>query len=272
MARDDARSEQAVDGDEARSLLANGSTDHDDNIVLSKIRSRSPRPPNPPPLIPPLPRRQSSLAQPRPDGTPRTPNRVRFDIHPHPASQGAPRSNGHLDQTWIQEEDYLDEESGGRGNGNAQRLPLLTDIEAPSVTLAADIDFQPEDLLESARPKSGMRSAFMNMANSIMYVRDTPQRNYKHSDSTQRRRHHRATLCLSASWPIHRHPPPRSPYSHRGLDDPTHRYQFETQRRELLSSNNGTLFWKVRFGSNQCSAMGIVRVENIQMLALITDG
>jgi sodium-coupled neutral amino acid transporter 11 len=44
---------------------------------------------------------------------------------------------------------------------------LLTGIEAPSVTLASD-DFNPEDLLEGARPKSGMKSAFMNMANSIM--------------------------------------------------------------------------------------------------------
>jgi sodium-coupled neutral amino acid transporter 11 len=43
----------------------------------------------------------------------------------------------------------------------------LTDIEAPSVTLATD-DFNADDLLESARPKSGMKSAFMNMANSII--------------------------------------------------------------------------------------------------------
>jgi len=44
----------------------------------------------------------------------------------------------------------------------------LTDIQAPSVTVANDIDFNPNDLLESARPKSGLRSAFMNMANSII--------------------------------------------------------------------------------------------------------
>ena len=56
---------------------------------------------------------------------------------------------------------------GPRRSSTGQRAPLLTDIEAPSVTLATE-DFNAEDLLESARPKSGMRSAFMNMANSIM--------------------------------------------------------------------------------------------------------
>jgi sodium-coupled neutral amino acid transporter 11 len=63
---------------------------------------------------------------------------------------------------WIDEEDYMNGSPGGRG----QRVPLLTGIEAPSVTIASQ--FNPEDLLENARPKSGMSSAFMNMANSIM--------------------------------------------------------------------------------------------------------
>jgi sodium-coupled neutral amino acid transporter 11 len=62
----------------------------------------------------------------------------------------------------MEEQDYMNGSASGRG----QRVPLLTDIEAPSVTVAND--FNAEDLLESARPKSGMRSAFMNMANSIM--------------------------------------------------------------------------------------------------------
>jgi sodium-coupled neutral amino acid transporter 11 len=67
----------------------------------------------------------------------------------------------------VEEEDYLSQHA--ERNGGTQRIPLLTDIEAPSVTVAsADIGFNAEDLLESARPKSGMRSAFMNMANSIM--------------------------------------------------------------------------------------------------------
>ena len=116
-------------------------------------------------------RRSSALAQPRPDGTPRTPNRVRFDIDD--PRNSTDRSNGHPDHpAWMDEEDYFDgdERESHSTSGEHQRVPLLTDIEAPSVTLAADLDFEPEDHLESARPRSNMRSAFMNMANSIMYV------------------------------------------------------------------------------------------------------
>ena len=69
---------------------------------------------------------------------------------------------------WIELEgdDYMDA-NGSDGRERVQRLPLLTGIEAPSVTVAEEA-FDPEDHLESARPRSGMRSAFMNMANSIM--------------------------------------------------------------------------------------------------------
>jgi len=69
---------------------------------------------------------------------------------------------------WLELEgdDYLD---GSDGRERTQRLPLLTGIEAPSVTVAEE-SFNPEDHLENARPRSGMRSAFMNMANSIMYA------------------------------------------------------------------------------------------------------
>ena len=113
--------------------------------------------------------RQSSLAHIRTNGNPRTPNRVRFDL--------SDQLNGHAgNPEWVDEEDYTDTAAslsgaGGRGRGNSdvQRIPLLTDIEAPSITLAtSDLDFDAEELLESARPKSGMRSAFMNMANSII--------------------------------------------------------------------------------------------------------
>ena len=104
-------------------------------------------------------KRQSSFAQPRQDGAPRTPNRVRFE---------EPRRslNGHTAGDWVELEadDYMD---GHDGRERVQRLPLLTGIEAPSVTVAEE-NFNPEDHLESARPRSGMRSAFMNMANSIM--------------------------------------------------------------------------------------------------------
>lgn len=103
--------------------------------------------------------------------TPRTPNRVRFQLD-EPLSGGA---NGHVppgeDSRWLDEDDYMTHNAaaGERRDSTSHRAPLLTDIEAPSVTVAsADVGFNANDLLENARPKSGMRSAFMNMANSIM--------------------------------------------------------------------------------------------------------
>lgn len=108
-----------------------------------------------------VPKRQSSFAQPRPDGTPRTPNRVRFE---EPAAAAANGQPGAGDWIELEGDDYMD---GDHSRDTVQRLPLLTGIEAPSVTLAEEV-FNPEDHLESARPRSNMRSAFMNMANSIM--------------------------------------------------------------------------------------------------------
>ncbi|KAK4987619.1 hypothetical protein LTR66_007555, partial [Elasticomyces elasticus] len=166
MAKEDIRNARrdermAAVEEEVHSLLSQGSAARDsspeNDIVIHKANSRSTF----------APRRQSSFAQPRSNGAPRTPNRVRFDV-----DDGAPRERTPNGQTnaWI-EEDYVSGANGdsGRRDSNVQRLPLLTDIEAPSVTVAADVDFSAEDLLESARPKSGMRSAFMNMANSIMW-------------------------------------------------------------------------------------------------------
>ena len=134
--------------------------------------------PGPPFAKPPsLARRQSSLSRPPENGSPRTPrtaNRVRFDIAERASSEhvanGHPRGLQVEAGEWIEEEDYLAHHaSHDRRNSTGQRAPLLTDIEAPSVTVASsDLSFNAEDLLESARPKSGMRSAFMNMANSIM--------------------------------------------------------------------------------------------------------
>lgn len=110
------------------------------------------------------PKRQSSFAQPRPDGTPRTSHRVRFDFaEPDAIREG----HGVGNESWLDDEDFLADGSERRGS-TGQRAPLLRDIEAPSVTLANEIDFNPEDHLESARPKSGIKSAFMNMANSII--------------------------------------------------------------------------------------------------------
>lgn len=113
---------------------------------------------------------QSSLSQPSPNGqprTPRTPHRVRFDLEDDELSerhsQTVPRD------TWVDEEDYFGDGASPSRSSTGQLAPLLTDIEAPSVTVAtSNLDFFPEDHLESARPKSGLRSAFMNMANSII--------------------------------------------------------------------------------------------------------
>ncbi|KAI9788823.1 MAG: hypothetical protein M1835_002047 [Candelina submexicana] len=149
----DARKEErnASDEEEAKSLLSSGSSEHEDPVV------------HPGPPV-----RQSSIARIHENGglrTPRTLNRVRFDLD-LPQPNGT--SNGHTEE-WIEEEDFLTDHERGRRSSTGQRAPLLTDIEAPSVTVAsADLGFNADDLLESARPKSGMRSAFMNMANSII--------------------------------------------------------------------------------------------------------
>ena len=101
----------------------------------------------------PQPQRQSSLSQARQDGTPRTTNRVRFDIH-------EPVIGQEQEEDWVDEEDYLDPGS--------QDVPLLTNITPPSQSPFLSDAFQPEEHLPNARPKSGMRSAIMNMANSII--------------------------------------------------------------------------------------------------------
>jgi sodium-coupled neutral amino acid transporter 11 len=75
-------------------------------------------------------------------------------------------ANGGADWIELEGDDY-EGANGHAGTERVQRLPLLTGIEAPSVTVAEEA-FDPEDYLESARPRSGMKSAFMNMANSIM--------------------------------------------------------------------------------------------------------
>ncbi len=163
MAKDEAKNarqteQQGSDGEETRSLLSEHSSEGDTVIDGPGVDS-----------APSLGRRQSSFARPRPNGTPRTPNRVRFDVDA--ASLNSQQQNGNAEQMWIEDEDFLSDGAGGsrRTTSESQRLPLLTNIEAPSITVAsADIGFNSEDLLENARPKSGMANAFMNMANSIM--------------------------------------------------------------------------------------------------------
>ncbi|KAI1107349.1 hypothetical protein F4804DRAFT_339956 [Jackrogersella minutella] len=99
--------------------------------------------------------------------TPRTPNRVRFDLQP---TTIPPPANGREHSS--EPSDYFDvaEPDSPNGEDSTQRHPLLTDIEAPSVTLANSLDDDVHEWAERerTRPKSGMSSAFMNMANSII--------------------------------------------------------------------------------------------------------
>jgi len=158
----------AMTGEDARELLASNS-DSDSDLEGShspKADHGEVKPAVGRPRLPNIPQRQSSFAQQRPPGTPRTPNRVRFEIDDNPFGDSSRIVDGDL----LDEEDYLgDSPASDRRDSSGQRRPLLTDIEAPSVTVASEGDeFNPEEWLESARPKSGMKSAFMNMANSIM--------------------------------------------------------------------------------------------------------
>ncbi|KAJ5403302.1 Vacuolar amino acid transporter 2 [Penicillium cosmopolitanum] len=157
---------------ESQNLLSSPHEEPDDLIVHPGPATSPPAPAE----SPTHGKRQSSISHPAPDGqrrTPRTLNRVRFDLNEESGeddlvSNGAPHSPE--DAPWLDEEDYELGEPGTQGGrrNTGQSIPLLTDIEAPSVTLATSDDFFPEDHLEHARPRSGMKMAFMNMANSII--------------------------------------------------------------------------------------------------------
>ncbi|KAI8634169.1 aspartic peptidase domain-containing protein [Xylariaceae sp. FL1651] len=103
--------------------------------------------------------------------TPRTPNRVRFDLRP---TNIPPAANGAHSPAPLR--DYFDvhEPDSPGGRDRTSRRPLLTDIEAPSVTVANSLGLGDDGDIhtwaerERTRPKSGLRSAFMNMANSII--------------------------------------------------------------------------------------------------------
>lgn len=120
--------------------------------------------------------------------TPRTPQRVRFDPNPTILHGRTPNgtadsfdsqrrgsyssSSSHRDS--FDDLDFDISAGAGGADGQEHRRPLLTGIEAPSVALAngpwggehEDADSWAES--ERQRPKSGLRSAFMNMANSII--------------------------------------------------------------------------------------------------------
>lgn len=172
LSKDHLYAQNGQDEHEAQSLLSASSEEHD--LAF-----------HPEPLPSPIPSRNatngdrhSSISQPAADGkrrTPRTMNRVRFDLEEEPEDPNRISIERTLspddspdDTLWLEDEDY---ELGNQGTGthhSGQSIPLLTNIEAPSVTLATSDDFFPEDHLEDARPRSGMKMAFMNMANSII--------------------------------------------------------------------------------------------------------
>ncbi|KAL8822019.1 MAG: hypothetical protein Q9223_000010 [Gallowayella weberi] len=163
MSNDQQKDEDPEDPNvqEASALLPRPNYDGEHAVSMTRIHR---------PRIPLPERRQSSLSIPSPIGLrrkPRTPNRVRFELEEqgkseHVADGPGPESD---------EDDYSAHESSSQQRSDtSQHAPLLTEIEAPSVTVASfDYDLNAEDLLENSRPRSGMKSAFMNMANSIMY-------------------------------------------------------------------------------------------------------
>ncbi|ROV95763.1 hypothetical protein VPNG_08745 [Cytospora leucostoma] len=127
---------------------------------------------------------------------PHTPPRVRFDPNPQilhgmtpnayannsfdGGSRRRSSSSSDLDRGSGRGSDSLDEldfQIDDGAHGGEHRTPLLTGIEAPSVAVAngawggggehgGDVQSWAEG--ERQRPKSGLRSAFMNMANSII--------------------------------------------------------------------------------------------------------
>lgn len=147
--------------------------DSDDNVIIhagaptTPAAKRSPLPlqislPPPPALSA---HDAAAAADYHPHRTPRTPNRVRFDLTPTivaPPRDDVPTNMDEEHHHYAREsfDMDIDEEDPLAGRSGGGRTPLLTGMEAPSVTLAAEE--------ERSRPKSGLRMAFMNMANSII--------------------------------------------------------------------------------------------------------
>lgn len=120
------------------------SSDHsDDDLIVTDIRAQAPTP------VPPL--------QP----VPRTPNRVRFALDETP---GDGEERGAAGDRWTaddDDDDHLGSDDEGEGDDSrGNRAPLLM--------TPGRAEFEFETSLEESRPKSGMKMAFMNMANSII--------------------------------------------------------------------------------------------------------
>ena len=135
--------------EQSRSLLAQGVADDDGD---------EPTPARQLPSFPhtSLPRTVSNSFP----STPRTVNRVRFDDGETNSVEhmlsGHARTPSREGGDWPEVEDNYSENDFGTRSSAGQRVPFLTDVEAPSVMVAEDLDFNAEGVLESARPKSGL--------------------------------------------------------------------------------------------------------------------
>ena len=127
--------------DQSRSLLSQGAIDDEDG-------SSTPAPTFP----------HSSFSQrPALNGFPRTPrtiHRVRFDVGETDSDERAPIVED-LDPA-VAENDFSRNEIESMMSSAGQRAPLLTDVDAPSVVVAEDLDIDPEQLLENKRPTSNI--------------------------------------------------------------------------------------------------------------------
>ena len=104
-----------------------------------------------------------------PPRAPRRESRVRFDLTPEVMSMSDSRQPIRQGGRFSEDGDFDVEDP--RESRDYHRTPLLTEMEAPSISLANRLgDDDPEDIAEQERrrPKSGMNAAFMNMANSII--------------------------------------------------------------------------------------------------------
>jgi sodium-coupled neutral amino acid transporter 11 len=178
MARTNNGGEMTFDGEDGRLLAHDFGFGHDDG---SHDARNSPRTDSP--ASTDLGIITSALKAPRSEfdhevKTPRTPGRVQFDLTPRILNfSDAPL--GRLSTSTsssLSSDDRFDLDDAAAAAGyDSHRVPLLTDLEAPSVTVAREWDDAHGDEehanaaeAELRRPKSGLQSAFMNMANSII--------------------------------------------------------------------------------------------------------
>ena len=136
--------------EQSRSLLAQGAVDDDEDESTPAHRS---------PQFP-----QSSLSRNASNGlsrAPRTTNRVRFDIGQTRSREHALSGHARIPSReggdWSDaEDDFSGNHAESRRSNAGQRMPLLTDVEAPSIMVAEDLEFNAEGPLENVRPKSGI--------------------------------------------------------------------------------------------------------------------